>query len=67
MDIDVVAGVRHVDDVFAVESVDCFSESRAGLLGTQAVLVVLLRSGWLLDYGHWTLHLTFLGLWRKPS
>ena len=36
-----MAGVRHVDDVLAMEDIDCFSESRAGLLGAQAILVVL--------------------------
>ncbi len=35
-----MAGVRHVDDILAVEGVDGFSEGRAGLLGAKAVLVV---------------------------
>ena len=44
VDVDVVAGVRHVDDVFAVQGVDGLSESRAGLLGAEVMFASLQAS-----------------------
>ena len=45
VNVDVVAGIRHVDDVFAVQGVDGFSGSRAGLLGAEVILVALSSTG----------------------
>ena len=45
VNVDVVAGIRHVNDVLAMKGVDGFSEGCAGLLGAEAVLVVLEGNG----------------------
>ena len=45
-----MVGVRHVDDVLAMEGVNRFSEGCAGLLCAEVVLVVLVSLWWFL-YG----------------
>ena len=47
-----MAGVRHVDDVFAVEGVNGLSESCAGFLGVQAVFVAAMALWRFLDGWH---------------
>ena len=50
VDVNVVAGVRHMDDVLAMEGVNGFSEGCAGFLGAEAVLVVAMAL-WRFLYG----------------